>query len=252
MVGSLSGKVAVVTGGGRGLGKAFALALGAEGARVVVASRNVADLDAVVGEARARGYEAWARPTDVTEESSVDGLLAESVDHFGQVDVMVNNSGIIVTRPLVELTIDEWDSIVNTNLRGVFLGCRAAGRHFIERGCGGKVINIASNYALKGYPWHAAYSASKAGVVGLTRSLAVEWARYDIQVNAVAPGYTVTDMSAAAIADHEFNDRILRTIPARRMGRPEEMAPWVVALAGPSSDFMTGETITIDGGQTVF
>ncbi|MDN3059001.1 glucose 1-dehydrogenase [Streptomyces sp. SRF1] len=249
---SLSGKVAVVTGGGRGLGRAFALALGAEGARVVVASRNVADLDGVVEEAAAGGFEAWARPTDVTQESSVDGLLAESVDRFGRVDVMVNNSGVILTRPLADLTLDEWNSIVDTNLRGVFLGCRAAGRHFIERGGGGKVINIASNYALKGYPWHAAYSASKAGVVGLTRSLAVEWARYGIQVNAVAPGYTVTDMSAAAMADQEFNDKILRTIPARRMGRPEEMAPWVVALAGPASDFMTGETVTIDGGQTVF
>ncbi|WP_229052527.1 SDR family NAD(P)-dependent oxidoreductase [Aeromicrobium sp. Leaf350] len=249
---SLQGKVAVVTGGGRGLGKAFALALGAEGARVAVASRKRADLDAVVDEARSLGIEAWARPTDVTDEASVDGLITESVDHFGQVDIMVNNSGVILTRPLVDLTLEEWDSIVDTNLRGVFLGCRAAGRHFIARGGGGKVINIASNYALKGYPWHAAYSASKAGVVGFTRSLAVEWARHDIQVNALAPGYTETDMSAAAMANEEFNDRILRTIPARRMGRPDEMAPWVVLLAGPASNFMTGEVVTVDGGQTVF
>lgn len=249
---SLKDKVVVVTGGGRGLGRAFALALGAEGARVVVASRNAADLDGVVADAEKIGIEAWARPTDVTDEASVDGLVDEAVDRFGRVDVMVNNSGVILTRPLVDLTVEEWDLIVDTNLRGVFLGCRAAGRHFIARGGGGKVVNIASNYALKGYPWHAAYSASKAGVVGLTRSLAVEWARHGVQVNALAPGYTVTDMSASAMADEQLNDKILRTIPARRMGHPDEMAPWVVALAGPASDFMTGEVVTVDGGQTVF
>ncbi|MBY4108320.1 3-oxoacyl-ACP reductase FabG [Rhodococcus fascians] len=252
MADSLKDKVAVVTGGGRGLGRAIALSLGAEGAAVVVASRNHQDLDRVVAEAKESGIAAWARATDVTDEESVDGLIDDAVEHFGDVDVMVNNSGVLVTRPLVDVTMDEWHTQVDTNLRGVFLGCRAVGRHFVRRGLGGKVINVASNYALKGYPNHAVYSASKAGVVGFSRALAIEWARHGVQVNVLAPGYLVTDMSSSAMANEEFNNRILKTIPARRMGLPEEIAGWAVALAGPASDFMTGETITVDGGQTFF
>lgn len=252
MAESLKGKVAIVTGGGRGLGQAITFALGAEGASVVVASRNRADLDRVVAEAKTRGIEVWARTTDVTDEASVDGLFEDSLAHFGDVDVLVNNSGVLITRPFVDVTIDEWNTQLDTNLRGVFLGCRAAGRHFVRKGTGGKIVNVASNYALKGYPNHAAYSASKAGVIGMSRALGIEWARYGIQVNVVAPGYLVTDMSASAMANEEFNSKILKTIPARRMGMPDEIAAWVVSLAGPPSDFMTGETITIDGGQTFF
>jgi 2-deoxy-D-gluconate 3-dehydrogenase len=248
----LEGKVAIVTGGGRGLGRAFALALGSEGAKVVVASRRQADLDEVVAAAADLGIDAWARVTDVTDEASVDGLVADAVQRFGAVDVLVNNSGILATRALVDQTIEEWDSIVDTNLRGVFLGCRAFGRHLIAEGRGGKVINVSSNYALKGYLRHAAYSASKAGIIGFTRSLAIEWARHGIQVNAVAPGYFATDMSARTMADEEFHEKILKTIPARRMGQGQELDAWIVALAGPASDFMTGEVITIDGGQTIY
>jgi len=248
---SLDGKVAIVTGGGRGLGRAFAHALGAEGASVVVASRNSADLEKVVAEAAEAGYEAFARPTDVTSEESVNGLVGDAVERFGGVDVLVNNSGIVTTRPLVEMTVEEWDAIMDTNLRGIFLATRAVGRQLIAQGRGGKVVNVASNFGLKGIPNHVGYSASKAGVVGFTRSAAMEWARHGIQVNAIAPGYFVTDMNAEVREDEELERRILRTIPARRMGAASELSTWIVALAGPPSDFMTGEVIVVDGGQTV-
>ncbi|MFL4908225.1 SDR family NAD(P)-dependent oxidoreductase [Streptomyces sp. MMS24-I2-30] len=251
MSGVLAGKVAVVTGGGRGLGRAFAHALGSQGAQVVVASRKAADLDRVVAEATEAGYEAWAHPTDVTSESSIESLVTDAVAHFGHLDILVNNSGVVTTKPMVDTTADEWDTVVATNLRGTFLAVRAMGRHLISEGRGGKIINIASNFALKGIPNHSAYAASKAGVIGMTRSLAIEWARHNIQVNAIAPGYFTTDMNAEMRADAELPQKILRTIPARRFAGPDELSTWIVALAGPASDFMTGEVIVIDGGQSV-
>lgn len=248
---TLDGKVAVVTGGGRGLGRAFAHALGAEGAKVVVASRSAASLEKVVAEAGEAGFEAFARPTDVTSEESVEGLISDTVERFGGIDILVNNSGIVMTRRLVEMSLEDWNALIDTNLRGTFLATRAAGRRMIDQGRGGKIINIASNFGLKGIPNHVGYSASKAGVVGFTRSAAIEWARHNIQVNALAPGYFVTDMNAEVRSDKDLEQRILRTIPARRMAAPDELSTWVVALAGPASDFMTGEVIVIDGGQTV-
>ena len=141
------------------------------------------------------------------------------------------------------------DRIINSNLGGVFLMTRAVGRHLVEQRSG-KVINIASNFGLMGVANHAAYSASKAGIIGLTRSLAVEWARHNVQVNALAPGYFATDLNAAMRADQALTDRVLRAIPARRMGEVSEIAPWVLLLAGSESDFMTGETIVLDGGHS--
>ncbi|MET0885542.1 MAG: 3-oxoacyl-ACP reductase family protein [Mycetocola sp.] len=246
----LNGKVAIVTGGGRGLGRAFAHALGAAGASVTVASRTPDDLNAFVDEATEAGFEAMACATDISSEDSVASMVAATVRRFGRVDILVNNSGIVATRPLVDQTLEEWDAVVNTNLRGVFLATREVGRHMIAQKSG-KVINIASNFALKGIPNHVAYSSSKAGVIAFTRSVAVEWSRYNIQVNAIAPGYFTTDMNALVREDSELTGTILRMIPARRMGEPAELDAWILALAGDASNFMTGQTIVIDGGQAV-
>jgi NAD(P)-dependent dehydrogenase (short-subunit alcohol dehydrogenase family) len=249
MTGVLDGRVAVVTGASRGIGRSIALALAEAGADVALAGRDVARLDAVAGQIRDGGRSALAVPTDVTDRARVDALVARTVDELGGLDIVVNNSGVVSSLPLLEVSDEEWDRVLDTNLRGVFLVTRAAGRHLVGQGSG-KVVNIASNFAFKGVAGHAAYCASKAGVVAFTRAMAVEWARYGVQVNALAPGYVETDLNADVRADPDAAERIVRSVPARRMGRADEFGPWVVLLASPASDYMTGETVTIDGGLT--
>ena len=246
----LAGQVAIVTGAGRGLGRAMAQALVAAGAKVTVAARSRPELDSFVAEADESGGAALACPTDITDEASVEAMVAATVEHFGRVDVLVNNSGIVASTALVDQPAEEWDRVMGTNLRGTYLSTRAAGRHFVAQRSG-KVINIASNFAFKGVADHAAYSASKAGVVAFTRCMAVEWARYGIQVNAIAPGYFATPLNAELRQDDDIVAKVVRAIPARRMGEPDELKPWLLLLAGTASDFMTGEVIVIDGGQTV-
>lgn len=246
----LNGKVAIVTGAGRGLGRAMAEALAAAGARVTVAARTAKELDAFVAEQETAGHEALACPTDITDATAVERMVEATVQRFGKVDILVNNSGIVATTPLLDQEPDEWDRVIATNLRGVYLATRAVGRHLVAQKSG-KVVNIASNFALQGVAHHAAYSASKAAVIGFTRSMAIEWARYGIQVNAIAPGYFATDLNSELRADDAATEKVLRAIPARRMGDAGEIKPWLLLLAGPESDFMTGEHIVLDGGQTV-
>ena len=247
---TLDGQVAIVTGAGRGLGRSMAYALAEAGSAVAVASRTEAELDSFVAEIRAAEGRAVGCPTDITDEDSVRRMVQTTIDTFGRVDILVNNSGIVASTPLVDQPADEWDQVVATNLRGTYLATRAVGPHLIEQG-GGKVVNIASNFALQGVANHAAYSASKAGVIAFTRSMAMEWARYGIQVNAIAPGYFATALNAGLREDAEATARVVRAIPARRMGEPDEIRPWLLLLAGNESNFMTGEVIVLDGGQSV-
>lgn len=244
----LDGKVAVVTGAGRGLGRVIANILLGAGATVVAAARTSEQIDSFAAEAVAAGGQALAVPTDVTDSSSVDALAATTLSTFGRVDIVVNNSGVLATTPIIDQDPSDWDRVIGTNLRGPFLMCRAFGRHLTEQKSG-KVINLASNFALMGVANHAAYSASKAGVIQFTKCLAVEWARYNVQVNAIAPGYFATDLNAEMRSDPDTTAKVMRAIPARRLGEPAELAPWVLLLASGASDFMTGETIVIDGGQ---
>ncbi|MEU8039578.1 glucose 1-dehydrogenase [Streptosporangium sp. NPDC049046] len=246
----LQGKVAIVTGAGRGLGRSMAAALVDAGASVTVAARTAAELDTFVEEAGNAGGRALACPTDITDEAAVERMVAATVETFGRVDVLVNNSGIVASTPLLDQPAAEWDRVVATNLRGTFLATRAAGRHMVAQGAG-KVINIASNFALQGVADHAAYSASKAAVIGFTRSMAIEWARSGVQVNAIAPGYFATPLNAGMREDADVLAKVVRTIPARRIGEPDELRPWLLLLAGSASDFMTGEVIVVDGGQSV-
>ncbi|WP_445283794.1 SDR family NAD(P)-dependent oxidoreductase [Streptomyces sp. DSM 118148] len=246
----LHGKVAIVTGAGRGLGRSMAQALVEAGAAVTVAARTTTELDSFVDEAKAAGGQALACQTDITDEASVESMVEATVETFGRIDILVNNSGIVATTPLLDQPADEWDRVLATNLRGTYLATRAAGRHLVAQGAG-KVINIASNFALQGVANHAAYSASKAGVIGFTRSMAIEWAKAGVQVNAIAPGYFATPLNAELREDAETLAKVVHAIPARRMGEPEELKPWLLLLAGSASDFMTGEVIVIDGGQSV-
>jgi NAD(P)-dependent dehydrogenase (short-subunit alcohol dehydrogenase family) len=245
----LEGKVAIVTGAGRGIGRALALALAGAGADVGLAARSAEEIESVADEVEGLGRRALPMPTDVTQEADVDRLVGRVVDGLGGLHVLVNNSGVIHSSPLVKTGLEDWERVVATNLRGTFLCTRAAGRHFLERG-EGKVVNVASNFAFVGVPRFASYCASKAAVLGLTRAAAIEWAPHNVQVNAVAPGYVETDMNAAARGDEKLRDRISGQIPVRRMAKAEELGPLVVYLCSPASDFMTGETIVFDGGQT--
>ncbi len=193
---------------------------------------------------------ALAVPTDVTRYDDVVALVERTVGALGRLDVVVNNAGIARIASLADATPEDWRAIVDVNLSGVFHGCRAAAPHLLGQRAG-KVINVASVLAIVGLPGYTLYAATKGGVIALTRALGVEWARHNVQVNAIAPGWFVTDMNEAAFTDARIRERLLRDVPARRTGRPEEIGPLAVYLASAASDFMTGQTIFLDGGHSV-
>lgn len=246
----LDGMVALVTGAGRGLGKAMALALAEAGSDVVCAARTKAQIEETCAEIELRGRKGMAIPADITSSGSVDRMVSGAVAEFGKIDILVNNAGVGIGKPFCDVTDDEWDLVMNANLRGAFYCTRAAGRGMIERRQG-KVINISSILGIRGYQNFVSYCVSKGAITQLTRALALEWARYHINVNAIAPGAFTTAFNEEAYADDKFREASLKRIPFRRFGRAEELGPLVVFLASKASDYMTGETIYIDGGQQV-
>jgi NAD(P)-dependent dehydrogenase (short-subunit alcohol dehydrogenase family) len=246
----LAGRVAVVTGASRGLGRAIALALAEAGADVAVTGRAAAELEETARQAVQHDVRALPFVADVSAYPEVERLMAHVVSALGRLDIVVNNAGIARVAPLAEASLDDWRAIVEVNLSGVFYGCRAAAPYLIRQRSG-KVINLASVLAAVALPGYTMYAATKGAVISLTRTLAVEWARHNIQVNAIAPGWFVTDMNEAAFADPRVHERLTRDVPARRTGRLEEIGPLAVYLASTGSDFMTGQTIFLDGGQTV-
>jgi len=245
----LDGRAAIVTGASRGLGRAMAKALAEAGADVALAARSVAELEETAMAIEKIGRRALVVPTDVTIYSQVETLVERAAGAFGRLDIVVNNSGIAAVVPVAEMPPEDFRRTVEVNLVGVFNGCRAAAGRLIAQKSG-KIINLASMLGAAGLPGYTAYSASKGGVIALTRALAVEWARYNIQVNAMAPGWFVTDMNSQAFDDPKVRERLLRDVPARRTGRPEEIGPLVVYLASPASDYMTGQTVFLDGGHS--
>jgi NAD(P)-dependent dehydrogenase (short-subunit alcohol dehydrogenase family) len=225
----------------------MAVALAAAGADVVVAGRAAVELDETAHQAVR--HDVRALPL-VTAYAQVERLMAQAVETLGRLDVVVNNAGIAKVAPLADASLDDWRAILDVNLSGVFYGCRAAAPYLVRQRSG-KIINVASVLAAVALPGYTMYSATKGGVIALTRTLAAEWARHNIQVNAIAPGWFVTDMNEAAFADPRIHDRLTRDVPARRTGRVEEIGPLAVYLASAGSDFMTGQTVFLDGGQTV-
>jgi NAD(P)-dependent dehydrogenase (short-subunit alcohol dehydrogenase family) len=245
----LDGRVAIVTGASRGLGRSIALALAEAGADVAVAARSERELAETAGAVEALGRRGLAVPTDVTVYAQVEALVERTAATLGRLDIVVNNSGIAAVMPLAEMPPEEFRRSLEVNLVGVFNGCRAAASLLIAQKSG-KIVNLASMLGAAGLSGYTAYSASKGGVIAFTRALAVEWARHNIQVNAMAPGWFVTDMNSQAFDDPRIRERLLRDVPARRTGKLEEIGPLVVYLASSASDYMTGQTVFLDGGHS--
>ena len=247
---SLTGRTALVTGASRGIGRAIALALAAAGAGVACAARARDQVASTAAAIEAEGGRARAIQLDVTSGEQVRACVKDAESALGSIDILVNNAGVTLDRPTLEVGDDEWDQVLATNLTSMFRCARAVAPGMIARGRG-KIINLGSMYGVLGVPRYAAYCASKAAVGGFTRSLAAEWARHGIQVNCLAPGYVNTDIPRAAMADPKTRERFLSKIPVRRIGEPEEVATLAVYLASAASDFMTGQTVYLDGGQTI-
>ncbi len=244
----LDDKAALVVGGGRGLGRAIAVAFADAGADVAIASRTRSQLDEVAEEIRARKHRALVAEVDVTDSGSVTGMVELTRKEFGRIDVLVNSAGIGWMSHVVDTADDVWKLVIDTNLTGTFYCCREVARLMFAQNSG-SIINMASVAGAKGPPGLSAYAASKGGVISLTRVLALEAARHNVRVNAIAPGYFRTDMNATVLDDPEMGPKIVRRIPMRRVGQPEELGPLAVYLASEQSSYVTGEVYYISGGE---
>ena len=248
---TLKDKVAVVTGGNGGIGLGMARGLAAAGAVVVIAGRNADKSRAAQKEIRALGPEAVVIPVDVTDEPSVERLIRTTVEQCGRLDILVNNAGTNIRKPAHELKTPEWHTVIDTNLTSAFLCSRAAYPE-MKRVGGGKIINIGSMMSIFGASFAPAYAASKGGIVQLTKSMATAWARDNIQVNAVLPGWIDTELTQKARREVDgLHDHVLRRTPAGRWGVLDDMAGIAVFLASRASDFVTGTAIPVDGGFSI-
>jgi len=246
----LDGQTAVVTGGGTGIGLAIARALGRQGARIVIASRSQEHLDAGMEALRESGCESIAVSVDVRQPGDVDAMVARALEAFGRIDILVNNAaGNFICRA-EDLTPNGWNAVIGIVLNGSFYCSRAVGRHMISRGGAGSIVSILANYAWTGSAGTIHSASAKAGVMAMTQTLAVEWARHRIRVNAVAPGPIESPGAARQLwpTDDAVN-RITKTVPLARWGTAEEVANAVLFLVSPHATYVTGEVLTVDGGQ---
>ena len=244
---SLEGQVAIVTGGGTGIGRSIALEFAKAGADVVVGSRKLVNLEKVAEEVRALGKRSLAVPVDITKKTEVDSLVQRAMDEFGSIDILVNNAGTIVRASLLEHSEQDWDRVIDTNLKGYYLCSQAVGRRMVEQKKG-NIINVASVRAITAAPGRASYCVSKAGVPMLTRVLALELVDYNIRVNAIAPGWVKTELNELLWGDPETYKQITALIPMGRWAERSEIARVALFLASDASSYMTGHTIVVDGG----
>jgi 2-deoxy-D-gluconate 3-dehydrogenase len=243
--------VAIVTGAGSGIGKAVAAAVAEAGADCVPTELpgRMAALEPVCDAIRETGHRALSLPLCLPDMSSIDSLIVKVIEEMGRVDILVNNAGVNIPRDALELSEEDWDGVLDVNLKGLFFLSQRVAREMIKSG-GGKIVNMASQNGVVGYYKRAAYCSSKAGVVNLTRVLAIEWAEHKINVNAVGPTFIVTPLTQSTFDDPGLRKDLLKRIPLGRVGQPEDVVGAVVFLASPAADLITGHTLLVDGGWT--
>jgi 3-oxoacyl-[acyl-carrier protein] reductase len=242
----LENQVAVVTGAGRGIGRAIALKFAAEGAAIACVSRTASNADAVAAEVRALGREAWSYAVDVADAAAVVAAGEKILTDAGKVDILVNNAGITRDGLIMRLAEADWDAVLNTNLKGAYSFTKAFSRAFLKQRSG-RIINITSVIGLMGNAGQCNYAASKAGLIGFTKAIAKEFASRGVTVNAIAPGFIETDMTA--VITDELKAELLKRIPLNTLGRPEDIAEAALFLSSPGARYITGQTLTVDGGM---
>jgi 2-deoxy-D-gluconate 3-dehydrogenase len=245
-------QIAIVTGSGSGMGRAFAQALAGAGADVVIT--ELPGREALAAETaalvQAQGRRALTLSLDVTQVASIRAMVEKVVTEWGRIDILINNAGMNIRKWAVDVTEQDWDTVVDTDLRGAFFCAQLVGKHMIQRGKGGRIINTASQVGLVGYTERVAYCAAKAGVINMTRVLAIEWARHGITVNAIAPTFVNTPLVAALLESEEVRQEVLSRIPLGRLAEPEDIVGAVLYLASPAAAMVTGHTLVVDGGWT--
>ncbi len=245
----LKDKVAIVTGSTKGIGRGIVEALAKAGANVVIVSRNQDDCNRVAEQIKEFGHDALPVAADVTNLKAIEELVKKVTEYYGKIDILINNAGSAITKKAEDITEADWDRVLNVDLRGVFFCAQAVGRQMIIQKSG-KIINLASILGLVGDRQVLPYCVSKGGVIQMTKALALEWARHNIQVNALCPGYVITPMNEADLMNEKIHNHIIKKIPMRRLGEIKDMIGAVVFMASNAADYMTGQTLVIDGGWT--
>jgi len=248
----LTGKVAIVTGGNQGIGLAISRGLAQAGAAVIIANRRAEEGAKAAQSLKQEGLNAASISTDVRDESSIAATVAKTIENYGKIDILVNNAGVIVRKLAEEITREDWDHMININLRGMFFCCQFVGKEMIKQKKG-KIINISSDASQRATPERSVYATSKAGVSHLTRCLAVEWAKYNINVNAIGPGPTITPLNEQYYKENPDKlKQMIESLPLGRVGDTSDYMGAAVFLASEASNFMTGQTLLIEGGSTIW
>lgn len=247
---SLRDKVALVTGAGKGLGKSMALALSESGAHVAVVSRTLSDAEATAREIQENGVKSLPMSVDVTKQEDVIRMVEKVLSAFKTIDILVNNVGTFIGGECLAFSLEDWHKILEINLTSVYLCSKFVGKHMVEKQRG-KIINISAALGAFGVRESSAYCASKGGVIQLTRALAIEWAKYNINVNSIAPYAMETDMTRTMLEDEKIRTAIISKIPMKRIGKPADLSGIIVFLASKASDYITGQVIFVDGGFSV-
>lgn len=247
----LKGKTAIVTGAGRGIGKALALGLAEAGANIAAVARTTADLEQTIAEAREKGVRAYAIQADLTESAAADRIVTETVENLGGLHILVNNAGMNIRSKALDVTEEEWDRVVGLDLKATFFLTQAAGRYMVEQRYG-RIVNIASVGGLVALRTGVAYGASKAGVIHMTRVLALEWSRHGVCINTIAPWYFRTPLTEKLLDDPEFVAEVLSRTPMARIGELEDLVGPAIFLASDAAAYISGQTIAVDGGMSVY